>query len=103
MKTKSSIIDTPVMMSALVRGMLFTARQTERVRPRRLKKPMAAAVPATVAMRVASTDTSRVVWRASSTVRFWKSSTYQSRVKPPHTALLLESLKEKAMSTKMGA
>ena len=36
-----------------------------------------------------------MVRRALSTVSFWKSWTYQSRVKPPHTALLLESLKEK--------
>ena len=67
------------------------------------EKPMAAAVPAMVAMTVARMDTSSVVWRASSTVRFSSSWAYQSRVKPPHTALDLESLKEKTMSTKMGA
>ena len=40
-------MDTPVMMSALVRGMLFTVRQMPRKRLPRFRKPMAAAVPAT--------------------------------------------------------
>ena len=68
-----------------------------------LEKPMAAAVPTTVAMSVARMETSSVVCRAVSTVRFPSSSRYQSRVKPPQTALDLESLKEKTISTKMGA
>ena len=91
------------MMSALVRGMLFTVRHAVRARRRMEEKPRAAAVPAMVAMTVARMDTSSVVWRASSTVLFWNSSRYQSRVTPPHTALDLESLKEKTISTKMGA
>ena len=101
--TNSSIMDTPVMMSALVMGMLLTVRHAFRGRRFMLEKPMAAAVPATVAMAVARTDTSSVVCRASSTVRLFSSCTYQSRVKPPQTALDLESLKEKTMRTKMGA
>ena len=96
-------MDTPVMISALVRGMLFTVRHAVRARRRMEEKPMAAAVPATVAMSVARMETSRVVCRASSTVRFSRSWAYQSRVKPPHTALDLESLNEKTISTKMGA
>ena len=96
-------MDTPVMMSALVRGMLFTAIYSPRARRFMLEKPMAAAVPTTVAMSVASTETRRVVCSASSTVRLFSSSAYQSRVKPPQTALDLESLKEKTISTKIGA
>ena len=101
--TNSSIMDTPVMMSALVMGMLLTVRQAFRGRRFMLEKPMAAAVPTTVATAVARADTKRVVRRDWSTVRLFISWTYQSRVKPPHTALDLELLKEKAMSTRMGA
>ena len=96
-------METPVIMSALVRGILFTARYIPLARRFMLEKPMAAAVPTTVAMAVARTDTSRVVRRASSTVLLCSSSRYQSRVNPPQTALDLESLKEKTIRTKMGA
>ena len=54
-------MDTPVMMSALVRGMLFTVNRKFLLRRRILEKPMAAAVPATVAISVARTDTRMVV------------------------------------------
>ena len=96
-------MDTPVMMSALVRGILFTVMHTWRVRRFRLRKPMAAAVPMTVEMTAASTDTARVTHSASRMVLFWKSWTYQFRVKPVHTALDLAALKEKTTSTRMGA
>ena len=59
--TKNRHMDTPVTMSALTMGMLFTvSRASRRLRPR-LYSPMAAKVPAAVAMAVASRETSRVV------------------------------------------
>ena len=64
---------------------------------------MAAAVPAMVAMTAASTETSRVVYRAFMMRSFWNSSAYQCREKPCHTVRLFSALKEKTMSTKMGA
>ena len=75
------------MMSALVRGMLLMVIQTVRALRFMLAKPMEAAVPATVAMAAERTDTSRVVWRASSTYLSWNSSAYHWREKPPQTAL----------------
>ena len=57
-------MDTPVIMSALVRGMLFTAISAWRLRRFMAAKPMEAAVPATMAISDASTLTSSVVWRA---------------------------------------
>ena len=35
--------------------------------------------------------------------RLWSSSLYQPKEKPVHTLLLLPALKEKTISTKMGA
>ena len=64
---------------------------------------MAAAVPATVAMTAASTETSTVVWRASMICEFWNRRTYHWREKPPQVVRLLRALKENAISTKMGA
>ena len=64
---------------------------------------MAAKVPATVAMRAARTETERVVLRALKISLSWNSSRYQSREKPVQTARLLLLLKEKTISTKMGA
>ena len=90
-------------MSALVIGMLLTASRGLLHRFFILKKPTAAMVPAAVAMTVASRDTSRVVDRAFMICRSWRSSTYQRRVKPFQTVRLWESLKEKTISTKMGA
>ena len=77
--------------------------QTVRALRFMLAKPMEAAVPATVAMAAERMDTSRVVWRASSTYLSWNSSAYHWREKPPQTELLWEALKEKATSTRMGA
>ena len=106
---KSSIMDTPVMISALVRGMLLTVRQMLRNRRRRLRNPMAAAVPMTVEITAARAETASVTASALRIMSFWKSCRraqicrYQSRVKPAHTALLLEALKEKTTRTRMGA
>ena len=96
-------MDTPVMMSALVRGMLFTVRQMPRKRLPRFRKPMAAAVPATVEMTAARADTARVVARALRMRVLWNSWVYQVREKPPHTVRELASLKEKTMRMRMGA
>ena len=60
-KTNSSIIETPVTISAFMTGMLFTVIRGVRHRRRILARPMAAKVPATVAISVESTDTSSVV------------------------------------------
>ena len=72
--TNSSIRLTPVMMSALVMGMLLMV--ISRCRGRRFMawKPMAAAVPRTVAISAASTDTVRVVLNAESISSSWNSS-----------------------------
>ena len=64
---------------------------------------MAAAVPRMVAMTAASTERIRVVRRAPSRRAFWNSSSYHWREKPPHTRLLRSALKEKTMSSTMGA
>ena len=64
---------------------------------------MAAAVPRMVAMTAASTDRMMVVRNAPSRRVLWNSSAYQLREKPPHTRLLLVALKEKMMSSTMGA
>ena len=94
---------TPVTMSALVMGMLLTVSSGLRQRFFMLKKPTAAMVPAAVAITVESRETSRVADRALMICRSCTSSTYQRRVKPCQTVRLLESLKEKTMSTKIGA
>ena len=54
-------------------------------------------------MMVASRETSRVVYTLLIIMRFWNSSAYQRKEKPFHTTLLLPALKEKMMSSKMGA
>ena len=90
-------------MSALVMGMLLTVSSGLRQRFFMLKKPTAAMVPAAVAITVESRETSRVADRALMICRSCTSSTYQRRVKPCQTVRLLESLKEKTMSTKIGA
>ena len=64
---------------------------------------MAAKVPATVAMMVASRDTSRVVYTLCMISRLRKSFVYQWREKPFQTMLLLPELKEKTISSTMGA
>ena len=56
-----------------------------------------------VAIKAASTDRMMVVRRAPSRRVLWKSYTYQSREKPPHTRLPLVALKETTMSRMMGA
>ena len=95
-------MDTPVMMSALVRGMLLMVVTTVRLRRRKLVKPMAAAVPMMVEITAARMETASVTHRASRIMEFWNNSLYQSRVKPDHTDRLLDALKENTMSTKMG-
>ena len=90
-------------MSALVMGMLLTVIRGRRQRFFMWNRPTAAMVPAAVAITVASRDTSRVVHSALVMARSRTSSSYQRRVKPCHTVRLLESLKEKTISTKMGA
>ena len=64
---------------------------------------MEAKVPATVAMAADSRATKRVVYREFMIWLSWNSSAYHFRVKPCHTVRLLELLKEKTISTKMGA
>ena len=64
---------TPVTMSAFIIGMLFTAISVSRGLRRMAKKPMAANVPASVAMIVASRDTSSVVYTLCMMSRFWNS------------------------------
>ena len=59
--TKNRHRDTPVTMSAFIMGMLFTVSKASRRRRPRLYSPMAAKVPATVEMAVASKETRRVV------------------------------------------
>ena len=93
----------PVTMSALVMGMLLRVMMGLRQRFFMLKSPTAVRVPTTVAMTVASRDTSRVVESALMMELSRKSSAYQLKVKPFQTVRLLESLKEKTMRTKMGA
>ena len=88
---------TPVTMSALVMGMLLTVISGPRHRFFILKKPIAAMVPAPVA------ETRRVDDRALMICRSRTSSPYHRRVKPCQTVRLLESLKEKTISTKIGA
>ena len=61
---------TPVTMSAFIMGMLLTVIRASRLRRPRLYRPMAAKVPATVAMRVASRETSRVIYTLSIISRF---------------------------------
>ena len=56
-----------------------------------------------VAMTAASTDRIMVVRSAPSRRVLWNSSTYHWVEKPPHTRLLLVALKEKTMSSTMGA
>ena len=67
--------------------------------------PMAATVPRTVDTAAETTAISRVLRRASKISLSSNSFLYQRREKPPHTARLpvSVSLKEKTMSTKMGA
>ena len=55
---------------------------------------MAAMVPSTVLTTVLTTAMNRLFIKASSTRRFWNSVLYQSSVKPVHTALMRDSLKE---------
>ena len=55
---------------------------------------MAAIVPSTVETTVLITAINRLFIRASKTRRFWNSEAYQSSVKPVHTALIRDSLKE---------
>ena len=95
--TNSSIRETPVMMSALVMGMLLMVMSRLRGRRFMEKKPMAAAVPRMVAMTEASTDTVSVVLKADRISSSWNSSVYQWKEKPDQTVRLLESLKEKMM------
>ena len=90
-------------MSAFIIGMLFTAISVSRGLRRMAKKPMAANVPASVAMIVASRDTSRVVYTLCMMIRLRKSFVYQWREKPFQTMLLLPALKEKTISRTMGA
>ena len=53
---------TPVTMSAFIMGMLLMVSRGSRNFRRMEYRPMALRVPTTVAMRVASTDTSRVLY-----------------------------------------
>ena len=64
---------------------------------------MAAKVPATVAMTVASRETSRVVYTLCMMSRLRNSLVYHAREKPFQTMLLLPALKEKTISSTMGA
>jgi len=59
--TNNRHMETPVTISAFMTGMLFTVIRGVRHRRRILARPMAAKVPATVAISVESTDTSSVV------------------------------------------
>ena len=64
---------------------------------------MAAKVPAKVAMAVASRETSSVVYTLRMMRRLWNRDLYQSREKPVQTVLLLPLLKEKTISSRIGA
>ena len=68
--TKNRHRDTPVTMSAFIMGMSLTTSRASRRRLDREYRPMAANVPAAVAMAVASRETSRVVYRLSMMSRF---------------------------------
>ena len=59
--TNKRHMDTPVTISAFMTGMLLTVIRGLRHLRRMLERPMAAKVPATVAMTVESRDTSSVV------------------------------------------
>jgi hypothetical protein len=96
-------MDTPVIISALVMGMLLTERITFLLFLPIFIRPKAVKVPNTVAMAAASTDTIMVVPKALIMEESWNSSTYHFREKPVQLARLLDSLNENAMSTKMGA
>ena len=100
--TKNRHRDTPVTMSAFIMGMSLTTSKASRRRLDREYRPMAANVPAAVAIAVASRDTKRVVYRLSMMRRFWNRAEYHSREKPRHTALESPALKENTMSRKMG-
>ena len=64
---------------------------------------MAAMVPRIVATIMAMTETSSVVARLFKIRVSEKRSAYQWKEKPVQTVRLLESLKEKMISTRMGA
>ena len=55
---------------------------------------IAAIVPSVVEAIVEITAIKRLLVSASKTRRFWKRASYQLKVKPVQTALILDSLKE---------
>ena len=62
-----------------------------------------AKVPMTVATIADTKATCKVSIKDSIIKSFWNSSLYQSKVKPFHSTRLFELLKEKTISTRMGA
>ena len=66
-----------------------------------LSRPMAASVPSTVAMTEETMGTTSITKKDCMMTR--NNSSYQRRVKPVQVFLLLLSLKEKIISTAMGA
>ena len=68
-----------------------------------LRMPMAASVPSTVATTDEITATSRVFMSDWMIIWLWKSFSYQAKVKPVHAPRDLDWLKEKTMSTRIGA
>ena len=91
------------MMSALVMGMLLMLIKIVRGRRFMEKKPMAASVPNTVEISVASTAIASVTPKALMIASLCRRSAYQCSVKPDQTARFLESLNEKITSTRIGA
>ena len=92
------------MMSALVRGMLFTRqRQVPGPAPHVGKADGRRGARHGGDQRGQNRHQQRGLQGAREQSGCCNSWAYQSRVKPPHTALDLESLKEKTISTKMGA
>ena len=100
--TNISIRDTPVTISGMVMGM-FEMALSRLNQPFFMEyMPMAARVPTMTDTRVAITATDRVTFRAEMMLSFWKSFTYQSRVKPAHSARDSLALKERPNITRMG-
>ena len=103
--TNSSIIETPVTISGFTMGKLVMFIMT-RFGSRFMEfMPMAAMVPSTVEAMAAATAIISVFLRASIISRSSKSFSYQRRENPLNTVRLAVSvsLKEKTISTKMGA
>lgn len=100
---KSSIMDTPVTMSAFSIGMLVTPSIKVRNLRFMLWIPMDASVPITVAISAESRAMIRVLYKVLMIASSWKRDTYHFPVNPPHLARVLELLKDRTISVMIGA